>query len=131
MDEEECSICLDYMSNSIKGECKLLCSHKIHCLCLQDLLDSELKQLCPICRKPIEIDTFTPPEFEIKSEFHLVKIVQQVKQIRPIPLQINNTIRSNIVVPINMTTQSGRENIRNETHFNKFKILIKKLLNFF
>ena len=53
---EECSICLEYITNSIKGECTLKCSHNIHSLCLQDLLDSDLKQLCPVCRKPIEID---------------------------------------------------------------------------
>ena len=51
--DDDCSICLDYITKSIKGECIMKCSHRIHSLCLQDLLDSNLKQLCPICRKPI------------------------------------------------------------------------------
>ena len=101
--DDDCSICLDYITKSIKGECIMKCSHRIHSLCLQDLLDSNLKQLCPICRKPIEIENFIPHKVEIKSEF-----MTKYEEPKPIctshytnqPIA-NRHRRSNSVAPLN------------------------------
>lgn len=101
MYDDECSICLDNITESIKGECILKCSHRIHSLCLQDLLDSNLKQICPICRKAIEIDNFIPPNVEIQSDF-ISTFQEPIKPIIHIH-QTNVTFSRNRVAPLDTT----------------------------
>ena len=122
--DDDCSICLDYITKSIKGECILKCSHRIHSLCLQDLLDSDLKQLCPICRKPIEINDFIPPNVEIKSDFITKSepIIKPICSSRYISQNVTNIHRrSNSVSPLSLE-------IPRVSLINKFKLFLKHII---
>ena len=48
---EECSICLDALTESTT--CSLQCSHKFHILCVAELRKFGVTQICPLCRAPL------------------------------------------------------------------------------
>lgn len=67
---DECSICLfTFKDEYIKlyGLCKFSCSHQIHAVCCQELINHN-KYLCPLCREPYNIISIIPPEKELLKE---------------------------------------------------------------
>ena len=118
--EAECSICLENFIDTNKGFCKIKCGHIIHALCLQDLLTysySESKQLCPVCRQPIDIIDLKPPAEETISEF--CKIEEPKKQSESIIVHpISRQVRTNNYIHDQPHTLSNV--------WKRFKLFIQK-----
>jgi len=49
--EEECSICLDSLSDA--STITLRCTHVFHIACVTDVRKFQLEELCPLCRAPL------------------------------------------------------------------------------
>lgn len=93
--EEECTICFDYLEENIAI---LKCGHPYHNDCIKDWMDTDSKndehKLCPYCKQPIEILKVVenyPEKIKVKDEVIIDTIKTPVsKYIKEILIEIDN-----------------------------------------
>ena len=125
-----CPICIESFSNENVTKFGIIhckCSHILHSLCYQDLVNFNLDQICPICRSDLLIDNIIPPMETIES-FHNLYTPKTVPKRQMYRRFSDSTLNNNENI-INHRSRGDSDSNINISRFSKLKSFFKRIFN--